>query len=184
MTPLPPFRTHVRAYEVALVDAPGDGRTDVTLGDVSGLGSVHTLLVSPHGGSAWTGVVEVDERGSRGVSGIFGTPSPTWACVLVRGSAFLVDVLDPISSGPIRTDGPVREAVEVVDEGLLLLATAWSITAAGVGTVAWATRRVSIESLQLDRVVDHRLHGVADPEDEARAFTVDLLTGAVDGGSV
>jgi hypothetical protein len=77
MTPLPPFRTHVRAYEVALVDAPGDGRTDVTFGDVSDLGTVHTLIVRPHGGSTWTGAFGVDEHGDRRVNGIFGTPSPT-----------------------------------------------------------------------------------------------------------
>jgi hypothetical protein len=183
MTPLPTSRSHGRAYDVAPIDAPGDGPTDFAFGGRSGHGSVHTLLVRPDGGPAWTGAFGVDERGGRGVSGTFGTPSPTSTCVVVPGSAFLVDVLDPGTSGPIRTDGTVLEAVELVDEGLLLLATAWSIVAVGVDGVVCTTRRASIESLRLDRVVDHRLHGVADPEDEARDFTVDLRTGAVSGGS-
>jgi hypothetical protein len=184
MTPLPPSPSHPRAYDVAPVDAPGNGRTDLALGEGSGRGTVRTLVVRPYGSPAWTGAFGVDERGGRGVSGTFGTPSPTWACVVVRGSAFLVDVLEPAASNPVRSEGPVQEVVELVDEGLLLLATAWSIIAIGPGTVLWTTRRLSVESLRLDRVADHRLHGTADPEDEARHFTVDLRTGAVTGGSV
>jgi hypothetical protein len=183
MSPLSLPQGHGRAYEVALVDAPGDGRADRTFGDPTDHGTVHSLLVSPYDRSAWTVSLTVAEHGEGGVDGLFGTPSPTWACVVVHGSAFLVDVLDPAVTSRVRTDGPVRQVLELADEGLLLLATAWSIIAIGAGSVLWMTDRLSVESLRLDAVADHRLQGVADPEDEARDFTVDLRTGAVDGGS-
>lgn len=182
MAPPVPPQPHARTYDVDPINAPGDGRTDFTFGDCAGGGAVRTLLVRPHHGPAWTAGLAVDRPGGRAAEGVFGTPSSRRACVVVRGSAFLVDVLAPTATFRVRTDGSVREVVELADEGLLLLATAWTITAVGAGAVAWTTDPLSVESLRLDHVVDHRLHGTADPDDEPRGFVIDLGTGVGNGG--
>lgn len=173
-----------RAYYATLIDAPGAGSSDFEFSSGSSNGLVSTLLVQPFEGPEWTGSF-AGNPSLRGVSGVFETPSPTWLCYLSRGSAFLVDVMHPSRTSILTLDGPVRSVVMAEDAGLLLLATPWSITAIGAGTERWTTRRISVESLRLDEIMDHFLLGVADSDDdEPREFAVDLRTGDFRGGAV
>jgi hypothetical protein len=142
-----------------------------------------TILIRPRGGSDWTGSFSGDASFRRGFSGLFGTPSPRRLCVVECGTAFLVDVLNPPATTVVQVDGPVRGIEPLVNHGLLLLLTPWTITAVGTSGPLWTTRRIAIEDVRVDEVIDHHLGGVADPDDEEpRNFAIDLRTGEVVGG--
>lgn len=101
-----------------------------------------------------------------------------------RGTAFLVDVLDPATYEVIAGDGSIIAVEAVREAGLLLLATPWWVTAVGHGAVAWRSPRIAINGVRLDEMDDGWLHGVADPDDdEPRDFAIDLATGELVGGA-
>lgn len=118
------------------------------------------------------------------VSGLVPTPDPDGLCVLVRGTAYLVDVTDR-SYRPAVASAPVVAAVQVLAAGVLLLATPWRVIGIGPDGVAWRTGRLAIDGLRLDEADESRLIGVADPESaETREFVIDLRSGAHEGGAV
>ncbi|NEE04702.1 hypothetical protein [Phytoactinopolyspora halotolerans] len=172
-------------YEATYIDLPSAGDVDYEFLHEYGRAMASTVLVEPWSGPSWTGsFVAPDPLIRRATSGLFGTPSPVQLCVVERGSAFLVSVLNPRDYEFVRTDGPVLSVEQIVEESRLLLLTPWSITAVGVDGVAWTTRRVAIEGLRADEVAGGWLRGVADPvDDEPRDFAVNLKTGEVVGGA-
>jgi hypothetical protein len=118
------------------------------------------------------------------MSGLFATPNPEVLCAVERGTVFLIDVLNPANYVVVPTEGIVTAVVTAPDEGLLLLASPWSITAIGEQGKVWDSARISIEDLRIDEIADGWLRGVADPEDdEPRDFALDLVTGSIVGGA-
>jgi len=152
------------------------------------LDSVHSgaivVEVTTDGGRCWTGVARAGGPSVRGtVSGVFSTPAKDGLVLVGRGDAFLVDVDAPEHFEAVDTGGPVVAVRPVVDEGLLLLASPWTITALGDDGFRWQTGRIAIEGFRLDEIKAGRLAGVADPDDdEPRDFVVDLHTGRHEGG--
>lgn len=171
------------AYEVEVLEAAPD---DARIFERSGSGRSGEVVVdlSPDGGEPWVGVVRAGGPSVRGaLSGVFSTPSKSGLCVVARGDAVLIKVEAPERSEAIDTGGPVVSVRPVVDEGLLLLASPWMITAIGEAGILWQTGRLAIEGVRLDEVEGGRLAGVADPDDdEPRDFVVDLHTGRHEGG--
>ena len=70
-------------------------------------------------------------RASGAVSGLVMTPNPDGLYVLVRGTAYVVDVTDR-SYRPVAVSAPVTAAVPVLPAGLLLLASSYSARISGV----------------------------------------------------
>jgi len=119
------------------------------------------------------------------LTGVYPTPSPSTLCAVVGGDAVLIDVEHPGRHEWLETGGAVVAVRPVVAEGLLLLATPWSITALDSSGQLWQTQRLAIDGLRMDEVSDGLLAGVADPDDmEPRDFAVDLRSGRHEGGGV
>lgn len=173
------------AYEAELADAPSDGAWDFSFTDGMAGSRGSTVTVTPFEGFPWTGwFAASDPVVARAVSGLFPTPDPTVLCVVERGTAFLVDVLNPARYQVVATHGPVVAVEPVREAAVLLLVTHWAITAIGAGSVAWTSARIAIEGIRVDEVADGWLRGVADPDDEEqRDFAIDLATGELIGGA-
>ena len=168
------------AYRADRVDAPAAGPADHSFG--AGSGSASFVAIRPESGTDWIGSFAGDPSFG-GLTGLYAAPHPRRLVVAERGVVFLVDVLDPPASVRVLVDGPALQIEPIVDERLLVLATPWTITAIDATGPAWTTRRLAIDGLRIDEIIDHRLLGVADPNDEeAREFAVDLRTGSVVGG--
>lgn len=170
-------------YEVEVIDsAPDDALVFERPGSI-GSGAV-VAEVTPDGGRGWVGVARAGGPSVLGaVSGVFSTPVKTGLLLVGRGDAFLVDVDAPEHFEVIGTGGPVVAVRPAVEEGLLLLASPWVITALAEDGVRWQTGRLAIEGIRLDEIQAGRLAGVADPDDdEPRDFVVDLRTGRHEGG--
>lgn len=134
----------------------------------------------PWAGCARPGVIRV----SGAVSGLVTTSNRDGPCVLVRGTAYLVDVTDR-SYRPVAASAPVTAAAPVLPAGLLLLATAWHVIGIRPDGVIWQTKRVAIDGLRQDEADDSRLIGVADPYSaEPREFVIDLRSGTHEGGAL
>lgn len=133
----------------------------------------------------WFGLFQAGPPSVReAVTGVFATPQPTCMCVIVCGSAYLVDAVTAEDFEVVKTQGPVVGVRPVVDEQLLLLVSPWTVTAVGSDGIVWQTGRLAIERLRLDEVANGRVAGVADPDDDgARDFVIDLRTGEHEGGT-
>lgn len=143
-----------------------------------------TIMVDPWAAPAWSGTFAAPDPGMRAMSGLCGTPSPTKLCVVARGLAFLGDVLAPEGFATIDSGGPVVSAVELPQDGVLLLLTPWEVTAIDHYGVRWRTERIAIEGLRVDEAVNGWVRGVADPRDlEPRDFAIELDSGRVVGGA-
>jgi hypothetical protein len=170
-------------YVVAVIDAvPDDAFVFERPGSVRN-GEV-VVEVTTDNGKCWVGAARAGGPSVRGaLSGVFSTPAETGLLLLGRGNAYLVDVAAPERFEAIDTGGPVVGVRPVLDEGLLLLASPWTITALGEDGVRWQTGRLAIDGIRLDEVEAGRLAGVADPDDdEPRDFVVELHTGQHEGG--
>jgi hypothetical protein len=143
------------------------------------------FLVDPLSSGSWVGLAHPGaSRGHDTVSGLVATPNPKSLCVLVHGTAYVVDVTDrtyylvPVSTA-VTTIAPIPAA------GVLLLGTPWFVIGVGQDGVLWRSGRLAIDGLRIDEADDLHLIGVADPESaEPREFVIDLRTGAHEGGAV
>lgn len=170
-------------YEVAVIDSASEEAYVFERP-----GSVHSgevvVEVTTDDGRCWVGVARAGGPSVPGaLSGIFSTPAKNGVLLVGRGDAFLVDVEAPERFEAVDTGGPVVAVRPVIDEGLLLLGSPWTITALDENGVRWQTGRLAIEGLRLDEIDAGQLAGVADPDDdEPRDFVVDLHTGRHEGG--
>jgi len=142
--------------------------------------------VSPDDGDSWVGIARASTlRASSAVSGLFTTPGPRQLCVVVRGTAYLVDVARRHHYVTVAATVPVTGAVTLREADLLLLVTPWTVIAIDGNGVAWRTERLAIDGVRLDEADSSKLAGLADPESaEPREFVIDLKTGAHEGGAI
>jgi hypothetical protein len=180
------------AYDARIIDeipfAGTQGTEPVRIavpGTVGGTPAMQ-IEVMPHGGVPWFAQAEGYATRTRGaVTGLYRTPDALTVCAIVSGQAYLIEVTSPMAHQAIDTGGPVIAVRAVLGAmSQLLLATPWRITAVGATGVLWRTGRLAIEWLRMDEVLDARLAGVADPDDEEpHDFAVDLRTGEHEGGA-
>jgi len=172
-------------YELRLIDElPGTGALDHDIArSGASFGGALLIAVEPEGGVPWTAAVAGGTARLRSAhTGVHGTPSPTIACAVARGDAYLLDVTAPACWRALE-DAPVTAALSAVADGLLLLATPWRVIAVGADGVAWRTPRLAIDGVAFSAATGGRLTGVADPAGpEPREFTVELATGRHGGG--
>ncbi len=115
-----------------------------------------------------------------GLSGAWRTANPDFTMVAAESSAFLVPVNAPQEA--VQIPGSWLGVVEAVDDALLVLYDELILCAVGAAGVVW---RVSVAEDGIDalRVEHGALRGVAHgPAERPRPFSIDLRTGAVNGG--
>jgi len=178
-----PFPAAYLARELDELPAGADV-VELVPGRQAGAGGL-IFEVDPSDSDPWTGLARPGVmRASGVVSGLVTTPDPDGLCVLVRGTAYMIDVTDR-SYRPVAASAPVISAAPVLSAGLLLLATPWYVIGIGPEGVLWQTKRVAIDGLRLDEADESHLIGVADPESaEPREFVIELRSGAHEGGAL
>jgi hypothetical protein len=179
----PPFPAAYLARELDELPA-GTDVVELVPGRQAGAGGL-IFEVDPGDSDPWTGLARPGVmRASGAVSGLVTTPNPDGLCVLVRGTAYVVDATDRSYRGAVAS-APVTAVAPVLPAGLLLLATPWQVIGIGPDGVMWQTKRVAIDGLRLDEADESRLFGVADPESaEPREFVIDLRSGTHEGGGL
>jgi hypothetical protein len=116
-------------------------------------------------------------------SGIFSCPRPDDLLAVAGGYAYLIDTLAPerCLHLPLR---PVTQVLPAPDAGLILLAGFHTVAALDANGLRWESARLSWEGITLGEIRNGKLHGTGWNMHTNRevAFTVDLLTGAHEGG--
>jgi hypothetical protein len=126
-----------------------DGHVTRSAGSVPGVPLV--IRVTVDAGSAWVGSFSAGDL--PGVAAVFACPSPRDVCVVVDGSAYLVNVERPGDGSTILSD----QALQVLPvEGMDLLLRSF-IDVAGVGSsgTAWRSERIAIDGLTIDDATSH-----------------------------
>ena len=142
------------------------------------------LMIRPAPGGAFLATCALGFQSPTVPTGVWGAPRPETMCAVAGGYAYLIETMQPEVSAmvPLR---PVVEVREAVEDGLLLLVGFHTIVGWGPSGQAWETERLSWEGLRLGPIEDRHLTGwgwemISDRE---VAFTVDLRTGAHQGGA-
>ncbi|MGA7157292.1 MAG: hypothetical protein WBY53_10615 [Acidobacteriaceae bacterium] len=116
-------------------------------------------------------------------TGVFPCPRPDDLLALAGGYAYLVDTQSPdrCLHLPLR---PVTQVLIAPASGLILLAGFHNVIAIDANGLRWQSARLSWEGVTLTHADDHHLHGTGwhMQSDRELPFTIDLLTGAHQGG--
>ena len=141
------------------------------------------LLVRVDGGGSFLATCALGFRSAEVPTGVWGCPRLEEMCAVAGGYAYVIDTRRPEVSTHMEMR-PVVWVEEVVEAGLLLFAGFHTVAAWGREGMAWETGRLSWEGLRMGAVEGEVLHGwgwdvMSDTE---VAFTVDLRTGAHEGG--
>lgn len=141
------------------------------------------LLVRPRTGGTFLATCALGFRDPSLPSGVFACPAPDDLLALAGGYAYLVDTTKPETCVhlPLR---PITESASVLEHGIILLAGFHAVAAIGAAGLLWQTDRLSWEGVRLGQILDGKLHGEGwnMQTDREVAFTVDLRTGAHEGG--
>jgi hypothetical protein len=141
------------------------------------------LLVRPASGGSFLATCALGFRDPSLPSGVFACPAPDDMLAVAGGYAYLVNTLAPESCMhlPLR---PVTQVMAAVDEGLVLLAGFHTVAAVGAAGLLWETAKLTWEGLRMGEVRDGRLLGEGwnMPADREVPFSIDLRTGAHEGG--
>lgn len=139
--------------------------------------------VKPAQGGAFLATCALGFRDPSLPSGIFSCPRADDLLAVAGGYAYLIDTLTPehCLHVPLR---PVTQVLSAPDAGLILLAGFHTVAALDANGLRWETARLSWEGVTLSELRDSKLHGTGWNMHTNRevSFTVDLTTGAHEGG--
>jgi hypothetical protein len=139
--------------------------------------------VKPAQGGAFLATCALGFRDPALPSGIFSCPRPDDLLAVAGGYAYLIDTLAPehCLHVPLR---PVTQVLLAPEAGVILLAGFHTVAALDANGLRWETARLSWEGVTLSELRDGKLHGTGWNMHSNRevAFTVDLATGAHEGG--
>jgi len=114
---------------------------------------------------------------------IYPCPRADDLLALAGGYAYLIDTLEPTRCLhlPLR---PVTQVLLAPAVRMIFLAGFHEVVAIGTTGLRWKSARLSWEGVTLSGVKDHRLHGMGWnlPDDRETPFSIDLETGAHEGG--
>jgi hypothetical protein len=172
--------TFPRSYDVEEVsEFPGSGRFDVPVFYIprpknrpehDGL----WLKIKPQTGKSWIGVFAFDY----GITRVLSSPDPHCACVISKGTAYLVNSEHPEACEQLKIR-PVRDARSVADHQLLLLANFTSLLAQGRSGLIWRSPHLCWDELTILSITHDTVEGIgydAISQGQSR-FAVDIRTG-------
>ena len=141
------------------------------------------LLVRVDGDGSFLATCALGFRSPEMPTGVWGCPRAEEMCAVAGGYAYVIDTTRPEVSTHVGLR-PVVELRELPEVGLLVLAGFHSVAAWGAEGLAWESGRLSWEGVRLGPVEGGSLGGFGWDvmSDREVAFTVDLRTGAHEGG--
>jgi hypothetical protein len=141
------------------------------------------LEVRPASGGLFLATCALGFRDPNLPSGVWACPAPDDLLAVAGGYAYLVNTLKPETCIhlPLR---PVTQIISSEAEGLLFLAGFHEVIAIDANGQRWKSARLSWEGVTISGVRDGKLHGIGwnMPADRDVPFTIDLATGAHEGG--
>lgn len=142
-------------------------------------GTPRVVRVQPACGSEWVGMFPASGLG--GTDGVLATPSPAHMCVLVNGTAYVLDINAP-EAGALVTHDAVWQVKAVSSPPLLLLVTSIDMLALGPLGIAWRSVRLVLDGLQVLGACEHGIHCSGySTQGEVPPFVVDPATGEAKG---
>jgi hypothetical protein len=141
------------------------------------------LLVKPGSGGTFLATCALGFRDKSLPSGVFACPAPNDMLAIAGGYAYLIDTTTPEQCVhlPLR---PVTQIISAVEEDLVLLAGFHTVAAVGTQGLVWETAKLTWEGVKLGEIRDGKLFGEGwnMPADREVPFSIDLRTGAHEGG--
>lgn len=170
-----PTGTHQHYY---FLSSASDGKSS-TIGGRDGV----IVSVHPSQQEAWTGTFEFGDARLKGVTTLNTHPNRDELCVVVSGAGYLVSVNKPDHYETIKAY-PIIDVRPIPSHSLIVFADLTHIVAHGVSGLAWATDRLSWDSLKIVAVSDKSIHGIAYDLDgeQDKEFVIDIKTGQHTGG--
>ncbi len=141
------------------------------------------LMVRPEGGGSFLATCALGFRSGEMPTGVWGCPRAEEMCAVAGGYAYVIETARPEVSTHVELR-PVVGLRELPEVGLLVMAGFHTLAAWGRDGMAWETGRLSWEGLRLGEVEGGVMHGWGWEmrTDKELPFTVDLRTGAHEGG--
>ncbi len=181
--------TFAHDYEIELAEElpPGPGRVKQIYfpgGSERGGRDGILLEVIPTGAAPWIGIFARRRIHSEDCSGVYSCPDRRTFCVVSDGRCYIVQADDPAVWEEIPCQ-PIVQVVLSTEAGLILFVDYTHLVAHGAHGLAWETKRLSWDGLEILTVTRELIQGVAwDPvEDRELEFLVDPRTGRHEGGS-
>jgi len=143
------------------------------------------LLIRPATGGQFLATCALGFTDPTMPTGVHPCPNADELCAVAGGYAYIIDTLNPDHNTHIPLK-PVVEVRAIPEHNLLLFTGFHTILAWGSAGEAWQTKRLSWEGVRINSVDGDTLHGTGWNliTDKEVPFTVDLRTGAHQGGGV
>jgi hypothetical protein len=143
------------------------------------------LLIRPATGGQFLATCALGFTDPTMPTGVHPCPNPDELCAVAGGYAYIIDTLNPDHSTHIPLK-PVVEVRAIPEHNLILFTGFHTLFAWGPNGEAWQTKRLSWEGVRINSVDGDTLHGTGWNliTDKEVPFTVDLRTGAHQGGGV
>lgn len=136
------------------------------------------ILITPSGADPFLATCALGFNDPGAPSGIRSTPHKEWICAVSGGYAYLINTLAPqqFEQIPYR---PILEIRSLVEQGLLIFSSHYSLLAWGRAGIAWQTGRLSSEGVEILSVDGNILRGKGWDmmTDQDLQFAIDLRTG-------
>jgi hypothetical protein len=141
------------------------------------------LMVRPASGGTFLATCALGFTDAAMPTGVFACPNADEMCAVAGGYAYVIDTAKPERCSHIALK-PVVEVRSLVVQKLLLFVGFHSIIAWGKDGLAWESARLSWEGVRITSIDGDVLHGTGWNllTDREAAFSLDLLTGQLQGG--
>lgn len=162
-----------------LPGAPGGTPVFYPGGEPSGVGVFSLLLeIGPTAGPPWIGVFAGEDVG---LTRVIALPDGESLAVVCGGVGCIVHPGDPRRRDNIPVF-PVREAVVVSDQRLVVFGDFTDLVCYGADGLAWESGRLVLDGLEIVAVEGGhlRVSGLGDPAGDRGQCAVDLSTGSPD----
>lgn len=153
-------------------EGPGVGRDGVM------------VKFSPSNGASWIGIFAFGDMLPGGECKVYPGPGEKRLTILAKGEAYIVSPDDSSSFIHVKSCPAVR-AIPVPNWNLMLFHDYTEIVAYNETGLAWETRRISWDGIEVDEVSDDAVTGKSwdAPNEKHVEFRVYLANGSHQGGS-
>jgi len=132
----------------------------------------------------WTGIFAFGDMHPSGECKVYPGPGRNRLTIVARGEAYIASPNDSSSFEHVKSC-PVIRTVPAQNSGLMLFHDYTEIVAYNESGLAWETKRISWDGIEIDEVSDNEILGKSwdAPNEKFVEFRVDLVNGHHQGGA-